>query len=118
MLGFLVKILVVAGIVVGVGWYVLNKGHLTLPPKVSLSQLPLDKNALAQVKKMKPEQILAQVSSLLDSLVTHQKPGSSVVLGVKVTQDSLGTLVDVLQSLPKDQVDQLKFALCATSSGN
>lgn len=124
MFGFLFKILLIAAVVVGVGWYVLNKNHLPLPtslsqihPKAGLSQLPLDKNALGQLQKMKPEEILAQASSFLDTLVTHQKPGSPVVLGVNVTNQSLGTLVDVIQSLPKDQLDQLRTALCSTPSG-
>jgi hypothetical protein len=52
----------------------------------------------------------------LDSLVTHPDPNSPVVLGVKISNDSLSTVVDVIRSLPPDQINQIKSALCTPVS--
>jgi hypothetical protein len=124
MLGFLFKILLVAAIVGGVGWFVIGKKSLPknlsgVNPGQVLSQLPVDKDAVSNLKSMNPGQVIAQVSSILDSLVTHPgKNGGPVVLGVNVSNENINTVVDVLQHLPTDQVDQIKAAFCATPSGN
>lgn len=126
MFGFLLKIVIIAGLVGGVGWYVMGKKSIPLPKNLSgvqaenvLSKLPLDKDAINNIRGMKPDKVISQVSGLLDSLVTHQSPnGGPIVLGVKVSNDSIGTVVDVLESLPQEQFTQIRNALCASSSGN
>lgn len=126
MLGFLIKILVIAGLVVGVGSYALKKTGGEIPKDLAglkaafnLSQVASESGKLTDITKMNPDQLLTQVSGALDALVTHPgKNGGPVVLGVKVTNDSLNTVVDVLQNLPPDQVQQIKNAICATPSGN
>jgi hypothetical protein len=123
MLGFIFKILMVTAIVAGVGWFVMNKKGI-IPKSVSdanpgqvLSSLPLNKEAIGSLKGMKFDQVLAKLSGTLDSLVTHGGPASGpVVLGVKVSNDSISTLVGVLRSLPPEQLDQLRLAMCASPS--
>ncbi len=119
MLGFLFKVLLIAAIVVGiVGFVMMKKGNLSLSqfkidPSKILAQLPIDKNVLANFRGVKPEQVGSQVSSVLDSLVTHPGRNSGpVVLGVKVTNDTIGTITDVLMGLPSDQLNQVKSVIC------
>ena len=126
MFGFLFKILLFAGIVVGIGYFVVMKKGLPIPGGLTksnateaVSKLPLNKDAIMDIKNMNAGQVLAQVSGALDNLVTHQSGGAGpVVLGVKVSNDSVSTLVDVLQSLPAEQVQQIRAAFCASPSGN
>jgi hypothetical protein len=54
----------------------------------------------------------------LDSLVTHPDPNSPVVLGVKISNDSLSTVVDVIRSLPPDQINQIKSGLILFDSSS
>jgi len=56
------------------------------------------------------------ISAALDSLVTHPDKDSPVVLGVKITNESIGKLVDVIQGLPPEQVNQIKQVICAPAS--
>src|ERR1700690_786025 len=98
MFGFLFKILLIAAVVVGVGYLVMaKKGVLpkslsALPVNQILAQLPLNKTAILGMKNAKPADMLAAVSSQLDTLVTHQSGGGGpMVLGVKVSNESLGT---------------------------
>lgn len=117
MLGFLFKILVIAGIVAGGGYYVMKNGIPDFK-NFNLSSLPLNQEALSQLTANKdPKQLVAQASGMLDSLVTHPgKNSGPVVLGIQVTNDSLNTVVDVLRNLPPEQVQQVKDALCAPTN--
>ncbi len=123
MLGFLFKVVLVAAIVVGIVGYVgVKKGSLSLsdlkmdPAKI-LGQLPVDKNVLANFRQVKPEQVGSLISSTLDSLVTHPgKNAGPVVLGVKVSNDTIGTITDVLMGLPTDQLNQVKTVICTPPS--
>lgn len=65
-----------------------------------------------------PGEIGSRISQTLDSLISPQQ-AAPVILGVKITSDSLNTLVDVVHKLPPEQVEQIKAALCApaTSEG-
>jgi len=126
MLGFLFKILLIAAVVGGIGYFVIFKKQLPIPKNLSaiktgdvISKLPLNKGAIENIKNLKPDQVIAQVGGALDSLVTHQSGGAGpVVLGIKVSNDSISTIVDVIQSLPSEQVQQIRTALCASPSGN
>jgi len=115
-MGFLFRIVLVAAIVVGVLYYVKSNGS-KLPNLASFSSLsqvkvPVDQNALKTLTNLSASSVTSQVSSVLDSLVTHPDRNSPVVLGVKITNDSLSTLVDVIGKLPPNQVNQLKAAIC------
>lgn len=125
MFGFLFKIFLVMALVVGGGYFVMSKKGIPLPKSLTkvdagqvLSALPLNKEAIMGIKNVKAESVLAQVSGALDNLVTHQSGGAGpVVLGVKVSNESVGTVVDILQSLPSEQFNQIRSALCASPSG-
>lgn len=120
MLGFLFKILLVAVLVVGIAGYVMMKGgnlslgNIKLDPNQVLSQLPIDKNALADLRQTNTGSITSKISGALDSLVTHpgRNPGP-VVLGMQVTSDTIGTITDVLSGLPPDQLKQITSVICA-----
>ena len=68
------------------------------------------------VKDVDSKTLAQNASQSLDKLVTHPDNNSPVVLGVKITNDSLDTVVSVLQSLPPEQVATIKSALCAPIS--
>lgn len=106
MISFLLKILLVAAVVVGViGVVYMRRGSM---PRIS--ELPGKlKDSLAQVNTTT---LWSNLSGSLDSLVTNPDANSPVVLGVKITNDSLTTVVDVIQSLPPDQITQIRSALC------
>jgi hypothetical protein len=57
-----------------------------------------------------------KLSDSLDSLVTHSGSASPVILGVKITNDSISALVDIIQKLPPDQTNQLKEFLCSPAT--
>ncbi|OGD03019.1 hypothetical protein A3D85_00600 [Candidatus Amesbacteria bacterium RIFCSPHIGHO2_02_FULL_47_9] len=117
MLGFLAKIIIVAAVVSVIGYVVfIRRGSL---PDFSLfAPDHLLSNAISSVKKVDPKVLSQNVSDSLDKLITHPDKNSPVVLGVKITNESLNKLVDVIQTLPPDQVSQIKQAICATASGN
>lgn len=105
----------------GVLWYFgLRKGTLSLAdltnPARLLSQLPVDTQVLGKFTQVKPDQLGGQVSSALDALVTHPDRNSPVVLGVKVTNESIGAITDVLMGLPPDKLDQIKSVVCTPPS--
>ncbi|HJZ05669.1 hypothetical protein A2634_05210 [Candidatus Amesbacteria bacterium RIFCSPHIGHO2_01_FULL_48_32] len=113
MLGTLIKFGIIAAIVASIGGFIyLRRG--------SLPQIPQPKDLLSKAKSTVQSidaKILAQnISVALDNLITHPDKNSPVVLGVKITNDSLKKLVEVIQTLPPDQVDQLKAVVCATAT--
>ncbi len=126
MFGFLFKVLIVVVIVVGILTFVgVKTGNL------SLATLPHDlanldfksvlsggmlENIKTQVSSVSGKQLTDNLSSSLDSLVTHANKNSPIVLGVKVTNESVGAVTDALMNLPSDKLDQIKNALCASPS--
>lgn len=126
MLGFLFKILIVVVLVVGVltyfGFKTGNLSLATLPHDLAsfnVKSLFSGQNfdsIKAQLTGVNKEQLSENLSSSLDSLVTHASKNSPVVLGVKVTNESVGAVTDALMGLPSDKLDQIKNALCATPS--
>ncbi len=123
MLGFLFKIVLVAAIVAGVMGYIMMKngnlslGNIKLDPNKILAQLPIDKSALSNFRSTNPGDIGSRLSSTLDSLVTHpgRNPGP-VVLGVQISNDTIGTITDVLMGLPPDQLKQITSVVCAPAA--
>lgn len=116
MFGFLFKILIVAAVVVGIGGYIGLKKGISIPG--------ISKNIASQAAQLKLPDIKSvntgvlgqRVSETLDALVTHPGRNSPVVLGVKVTSDSLGVITDALMKLPNDQLQQVQQVLCASPS--
>jgi len=107
MIGFLLKIAIVAGIVVGLGYYVQTKyGRIPHPEEFVLG-------VKDEISKVDVNNVGKNISSSLDALVANKSSTSPVVLGVKITNDSLSTVVDTIQKLPPDQVNQIKSAICA-----
>ncbi|TSC88155.1 MAG: hypothetical protein G01um101416_178 [Microgenomates group bacterium Gr01-1014_16] len=101
-----------AAMFAGGGYAYINRDKLP-----QLSQLP----QLAQFAKLPNIEINAseagsRISAALDSIVTHPDKNSPVVLGVKITNESIGKLVDVIQGLPPEQVKQIQQVICATPS--
>lgn len=112
MFKFLLKIILVAGLVVVVGGIVASKKGL-LPGLLSGY---VDPQALTKLTKTGISEVGPQLSSALDSLITHPNRNSPVVLGLKVSNDSLNAVVDLIQRLPPDQISQLKNSICAPAS--
>lgn len=112
MFGFLLKVVVLAAVVGSVvGIIYIRRGSLP-----NLAQVKSD--VINQVRSVDPKILAQNMSTALDSLVTHPDRNSPVVLGVKITNESLGTVVDVLQKLPPDQLSQLQTAICRPSSAS
>ncbi|OGC98826.1 hypothetical protein A2701_02560 [Candidatus Amesbacteria bacterium RIFCSPHIGHO2_01_FULL_47_34] len=121
-MGFLLKILLVAGLVAGLsGLVFIRRGSIpnlsALPEVFSWVRSSVDTRSVSDLKNMDVPTLGKRVSQVLDSLVTHPDRNSPVVLGVKVTNYSLNSLVEVIQKLPPDQVDQLKNVVCSPASG-
>lgn len=104
MFGFLFKIILMAAVVAGGGYAYLNKDKL--PDFTSQFKAPTAINFDASSAGKR-------ISDTLDALVTHPDQNSPVILGMKITNDSLSQLVDFIQSLPPGQVSELKQILCA-----
>ena len=70
------------------------------------------------IKNIDTKVLLSKVGETLDNIVTNQTKDSPVVLGLKVTNESLGAITDVLQKLPTEQLQQIRTVVCASPSGN
>lgn len=114
MIAFLLKVIVLAAVVVGAYGFVVTRtgGEFTLSSVIQGFKGGLDPAALADLKNMDVQSAKSRLSQSLDDLVTHAD-SSPVVLGVKITNDSLTTIIDVIQKLPPDQVEQVKSVICA-----
>ncbi len=106
-----------------VGYVRVKRGALALPNfPTNLSQVaslvPIDTKVLGDFKEnANVSQLGPKLSETLDSLVTHPgKNGGPMVLGVKVSNNTIGTITDILMGLPSEQLNQVKSVVCATSS--
>src|SRR3990167_9531793 len=102
MFGFLFKIIIVALVVIGL--YSVVSVRRGSPPQIpSLSQITsaaqatFSLQAFSGMKKIDTSNLGKNLSQALESLVTRPDRNSSVVLGVKITNDSLNPVVDVIQ---------------------
>lgn len=113
MFGFLFKVVLMAALVAGGGYFYIHRGNLSQIKQLSnlTSQFKIP-----DIKQIDASQAGQRISEVLDSLVTHPDKNSPVILGVKITSDSLNTLVDVIAKLPPDQVSQIKQVICAPAS--
>ena len=116
MFRFFFKLLVIV-VVVGAVYAVVYSRHGKFPQvtefvtrvQAAFNQKSLEPLALDQADF---SGVGNQLSASLDTLVTHSGAASPVVLGVKITSDSISALVDIIQKLPPDQTNQLKDFLC------
>lgn len=102
-----------AAVIAGGGYAYINRDKL--PQFTQLAQLP-SQLKLPDLKQVNASAAASRISSALDSLVTHPDKNSPVILGVKITNESIIKLVDVIQGLPPEQVNQIKQVICATPS--
>jgi hypothetical protein len=115
---FLFKLIFIGVIIGGVFSVYYSRTGKTPDPSKIFSQL----QAVVKTRSLDPLNIdlkdidassaARQVGGALDSLVTHQGTNSPVVLGVKITNDSLNSFVDLIQKMPPDQVQELKNIIC------
>lgn len=112
MFGFLLKIVLMVAMVGGVVGFVSIKSNQS--PKQLVENLVKPEAYKQMIKNVDTGFIVSKASEALDSLVTHSGKDSPVVLGVKVTNESLGAIADVLQGLPKDQLQQIRNIVCTS----
>lgn len=115
MFSFLLKIVIVAAVIAGGAFYLTQKDPQFISKFASLRQ-SFSTPSLASLKGVDATSLAQNLSASLDALVTHPDRNSPVVLGVKITNDSLNTLVNVIETLPPEQVDQLKQVICQPAS--
>lgn len=121
MFGFLLKLVVLVAVVGGIlGTIYIKRGSLPDLPSISDLQSGISSIRSGQApeftKNVNINGLTGQLSSALDSLVTHPNQNSPVVLGIKITNDSLNTLVDFIQNMPPEQSEQLKTLICSPAS--
>lgn len=115
MIGLLLKLIIVCGVVIGGFSYLSNKNpHLITD--LATAKTKIQSGNFSQLADIDTNLVKNNLSASLDSLVTHPDKNSPVVLGVKVTNDSLNTLVDVIRQLPPEQVEQLKDVVCSPAT--
>ncbi len=107
MLGFLLKVVVLVALIGGIGYVIVNKKSSLPSPKTLQSGL---ENTL---RNFDTKTFASHLSASLDSLITNPQSSSPVVLGVKISNDSIGKVVDALQSLPSEQISQIRSAICS-----
>lgn len=106
----MLKVIIIVAIVGGGYFYLTSHNSKLLHPQALTTQL---KDAATHVSI---NAVAQNLGATLDSLITHADKNSPVVLGVKISNDSLGTIVDFLQKLPPDQISQIKSAICSPAS--
>ena len=110
MLGFLTKVIFLAILVGGIGMFVVNRtGSIPTPES-------LKAEVENTIKNFDTKTVTSNLSASLDALVTNPDSNSPVVLGVKISNDSLNKIVDTIQSLPPEQVEQVRDILCNFST--
>ncbi len=119
MLGFLFKIGIVAAVVAVGGYFLFIKNPDTLKSVLSSkSEIDiksiLETKLLSSFKNVSAGALAENVSKGLDSIVTHND--SPVVLGIKISNDSLNSVIDFIQNLPPEQVNELKQVICAPAA--
>jgi len=113
MFGFLFKVILMAAVVAGGGYAYMNRDKI--PQLKNLSQIAANLK-IPDYKQINASEAGSRISAALDSIVTHPDKNSPVILGVKITNESLGIIVDAIQKLPPDQTNQIKQILCAPAS--
>jgi len=122
MFGFLIKLVIVTTVIGGIVGYVAVKTkqspkEVVLSAQSQIESLAKPEKYQDMIKNIDTKVLLSKVGQTLDNLVTNQTKDSPVVLGLKVTNESLGVITDVLQKLPNDQLQQIRSVVCASPSG-
>lgn len=115
MFGFLLKVALVVVVVGGAFFYVSQK-DFSFPQKIAAVRQFVTHPNLSFLKQVDTSALASNVSSTLDSIITHPDRNSPVVLGVKITNDSLNALVDVINQMPPEQVAQVKEIICQSAT--
>ncbi len=123
MFGFLIKLIIVTTVIGGIVGYVAVKTkqspkEVVLSAQSQIESLAKPEKYQDMIKNIDTKVLLSKVGQTLDNLVTNQTKDSPVVLGLKVTNESLGVITDVLQKLPNDQLQQIRSVVCASPSGS
>jgi len=123
MFGFLIKLVIVTTVIGGIVGYVAVKTkqspkEVVLSAQSQIESLAKPEKYQDMIKNIDTKVLLSKVGQTLDNLVTNQTKDSPVVLGLKVTNESLGVITDVLQKLPNDQLQQIRSVVCASPSGS
>ncbi len=123
MFGFLIKLILVTAVIGGIVGYVAVKTEQSPKEVVLSAQSQIESLAKPEkyqdiIKNIDTKVLLSKVSETLDNLVTNQTKDSPVVLGLKVTNESLGAITEVLQKLPTEQLEQIRSVVCASPSAN
>src|SRR3989344_7003889 len=123
MFGFLIKLIIVTAVIGGIVGYVAVKTKQSPKEVVLSAQSQIENLAKPEkyqdiIKNIDTKVLLSKVGETLDNIVTNQTKDSPVVLGLKVTNESLGAITDVLQKLPTEQLQQIITVVCASPSGN
>jgi hypothetical protein len=114
MVGFLLKLLIIAAVISGIGGYIyIKKGSL---PDLSAYTHP--QTVISEFRKTPLTEWGNRLSIALDSLVTHPDRNSPVVLGTKIASDSLNAVVDTIQKMPPDQIKELQQFICAPATSS
>lgn len=123
MFGFLIKLVIVTTVIGGIVGYVAVKTKQSPKEVVLSTQSRIESLAKPEkyqdiIKNIDTKVLLSKVGETLDNIVTNQTKDSPVVLGLKVTNESLSAITDVLQKLPNDQLQQIRAVVCASPSAN
>ena len=123
MFGLLLKLVLVTAVIGGiVGYAALKMGqspkNVVLGAKEQVENLTKPEKYQEAIKSIDTKSVVAKASDFLDNIITHGNSNSPVVLGLKVTNESLGAITDVLQKLPNEQLDQIRSVVCASPSAN
>lgn len=92
--------------------------EVVMGAKSQIENLANPENYKEAGKKIDTKIFLSKASDMLDSLVTGGSKDSPVVLGIKISNDSIGAVTDILQKLPSDQLQQIRSVVCASPSAN
>ncbi len=116
MFGFLFKVAFIAVLVVGVYGYISVKRGSAPKIPTSLAEIT-SQIKLPVIPAINPSQAGKMVSDTLDAFVTHSGRNlGPVVLGVQVTNESLGAITDTLLKLKPDQLQQIRNVVCQPSA--
>ncbi|MEK7503989.1 MAG: hypothetical protein AAB550_00600 [Patescibacteria group bacterium] len=112
MFGLLLKLVLVIAVVGGIVGFVVIKTRQS--PKNIVENYTKPEKYQEAIKNIDTKTVVTKASDFLDNIITHGNSGSPVVLGLKVTNKSLGAITDVLQKLPNEQLDQIRSVVCVS----
>lgn len=109
MFGFLLKMIVTALLVGGIGLFVTGRFSNQIPHIGGIG------NILNQAKQIDIKAVSANLSYQLDKLITHTDR-SPMVMGIDITNKSLEAMVDSIRSLPPQELELVRKFVCEDAS--